>query len=615
MIRTRPRPRIRPILEPLEGRNLPSGSFSTAPVLPQIDVTMKAHLRAVVAAGQQGGMREEVFAKAGDSITANPSFLIPLGAATYDPGNPAVAGAFTTLAGTVNFFRATEVDATSTSFNRASAAAFPGWVSAQVNATLSTEIDAIHPGIVLIMIGTNDAATGTDLTAYRAILESITNTALSRGVIPVLSTVPDHEPSDSVFEPRNIQINQIIADVADKYNVPLWNYWRALQTLPNHGLDSGGVHPSADPRGAGYFDAAGLAYGFNVRNLTAVQVLDKIKDIVLDNGAADPTLTGDPVTTWEPLPVSSHVTVTGADAGNHPYVTVFDADNGVLLSRFLAFDLGFTGGVRVATADVNGDGFTDVIVGAGPGGGPAVKVFSGRDGSVLTAFFAYGDDFTGGVFVAAGDVNGDGVPDVVTGAGAGGGPHVKVFDVRTGQAVLGFFAYDQKFTGGVAVAVGNVLGQGPGHAQIVTGTGPSGGPNVKVFDGQTGQELRSFFAYDEKFRGGLTVAVGDMNGDGRPDIITGAGSGGGPAVEVFDALTTTLINGFFAFDESFLGGVRVAVVNEGGSPASPPILVVVPGPTGGPFLRRFRGVSGTAIPDDVTVLDPTFLGGLFVAGT
>jgi hypothetical protein len=83
--------------------------------------------------------------------------------------------------------------------------------------------------------------------------------------------------------------------------------------------------------------------------------------------------------------------------------------------------------VRVAVADVNGDGMPDVITAPGPGGGPDIRVFDGRTGALIQEFMAYDPNFTGGVYVAAGDVNGDGKADIITGADAGGGPHVKVF--------------------------------------------------------------------------------------------------------------------------------------------------------------------------------------------
>ena len=138
----------------------------------------------------------------------------------------------------------------------------------------------------------------------------------------------------------------------------------------------------------------------------------------------------------------------------------------------------------MAVADVNHDGFAEIITGAGPGGGPHVEVFSGKDGSLLRSFFAYASSFAGGVRVAAGDVNHDGFADVVTGAGPGGGPHVRGFDgTNTANVLASFFAYDASFLGGVNLAAGDV--NADGFADIITGAGTGGGPHVKVFDPAT----------------------------------------------------------------------------------------------------------------------------------
>ncbi|MGH9268187.1 MAG: hypothetical protein ACRD0D_08410, partial [Acidimicrobiales bacterium] len=149
---------------------------------------------------------------------------------------------------------------------------------------------------------------------------------------------------------------------------------------------------------------------------------------------------------------------------------------------------------------------------------------------------------------------GDGRAEILTGAGPGGGPHVKVFDAAA-EVLASFFPYDAGFTGGVLVAAGDVTGDG--RADIITGAGPGGGPHVKVFDGATGDEVGGFFAYDARSTGGVYVSSADVTGDGLADIITGAGAGGLPHVRIFDGATGTGIGSFFAYDASFSGGVAV----------------------------------------------------------
>jgi hypothetical protein len=163
------------------------------------------------------------------------------------------------------------------------------------------------------------------------------------------------------------------------------------------------------------------------------------------------------------------------------------------------------------------------------------------------------------VNVAAGDVTGDGRADIITGAGPGGGPHVKVFDAATGAEVRSFFAYDPGLRAGVFVAAGDVTGDG--IADLVTGPGPGGAPHVRVFDGATLAEVQGFFAYDPGLPGGVRVGAAYANPDGRADIVTGAGPGGAPHVRVFDGGTLAELVGFFAYDPAVLGGVFV-----GGSP-------------------------------------------------
>jgi hypothetical protein len=153
-----------------------------------------------------------------------------------------------------------------------------------------------------------------------------------------------------------------------------------------------------------------------------------------------------------------------------------------------------------------------IATGVGPGGGPHVRLWNPVTGALVFEFFPYDLAARGGVRVALGDVNGDGVPDLVTAPGAGGGPHVRVFDgaalLRHQQTeIVGLFAYDPGFTGGVFVAAGDV--DGDGRADVITGTGTGGAAHVRVFSGTTGAQLglpgASFFAYDPGFTGGVFV--------------------------------------------------------------------------------------------------------------
>jgi subtilisin-like proprotein convertase family protein len=255
--------------------------------------------------------------------------------------------------------------------------------------------------------------------------------------------------------------------------------------------------------------------------------------------------------------------ITGAGTSGGPHVRVLSGADGSELAGFFSHDPAFPGGVAVAGGDVNGDGNVDIIAGAGPGGGPHVIVFDGVTNSVIYSFFAYTPAFTGGVFVGAADVDGDGHADIVTGAGPGGNPHVRVFSGVDGSELASFMAYDLAFSGGVRVAAADVTGDG--LADIITGAGPGGGPHVRVIDGATLMPIHDFFAYDPAFLGGVAVAAVDVNGDTLTDIVTGAGPGGGPHVRVFDAVMESVTRELFAYAPDFTGGVFIG----GGQPLTP----------------------------------------------
>jgi hypothetical protein len=200
-------------------------------------------------------------------------------------------------------------------------------------------------------------------------------------------------------------------------------------------------------------------------------------------------------------------------------------------------------------------------------------------GRLLGNFLADVPSFKGGVSVAMGDTNGDGRADVIAGLGAGGKPRVKVVDANrlklvkaNGElkpaALLGnFLAFGAGNKRGLFVAAGDV--NGDGRADIIAGAGAKGLAEVKVIDGAQlsltqrtiapGAVLRSVFAFAPSFKGGVRVGAADINGDGKDDLLLAAGVKNPSQVRVLDGLTLAELGSFFAFGAlpgAFVAGAR-----------------------------------------------------------
>ena len=245
------------------------------------------------------------------------------------------------------------------------------------------------------------------------------------------------------------------------------------------------------------------------------------------------------------------------------------SSTGEFQNSFTAFDPAFVGGVRTVSADFNGDGTPDVVIGSGPGAPAQVAVI---DGATFAPIFTNGPfelSFTGGVFVSVGDITGDGVPDVVITPDEGGGPRVRVFDGTNFAQIIDFFGIqDPNFRGGARSAIGDVDGDGIGDLLVAAGF--QGGPRVAVWDGNSltaGNPLRlfnDFFAFEQSLRNGVYIAAGDLNGDGKAEVIAGGGPSGGPRVLAYSGAALlnnqrTVVANFFAGDPANRGGIRIAV--------------------------------------------------------
>src|SRR5262249_4164715 len=193
-----------------------------------------------------------------------------------------------------------------------------------------------------------------------------------------------------------------------------------------------------------------------------------------------------------------------------------------------------------------------IAVGPGEGGGAEVRVLNAQTGAMVAHYFPFGPDWKGSITVGLGNLKGDGHVDVVMGAGSGGAPRGVAYDVQTRALGANLFSYEPRFPGGIQLAVGDV--NRDRKADLLNGARAHG---VVVFSGAsvvTGAAnptmLASFFAYDSSFRNGVNVAAGDVNGDGKADIIAGTGTGGAPHVTVFRSGDFAQILSFFAYDSS-----------------------------------------------------------------
>ena len=287
-----------------------------------------------------------------------------------------------------------------------------------------------------------------------------------------------------------------------------------------------------------------------------------------------------PTSTLEVNPYS----YVGSGPGVQSKIGIYDA-KGKQVKTIEVFP-GFFGGLNLSYAIDPSTGNTVVAAGAGPGGGSTIALVDMVTLSVVDTLVPF-PGFNGAVFSAVGDVNGDSVLDVVVGAGQGGAPSVAVYDGKSKKYTKNFYAYDPGFLGGVRVALADVTGDE--RLDVITGSGYGATPTVSEFDGSNDfKYLRGFFAYAPGFISGIFVSACDVTGDGIADIVTGAGTGGAPNVVLFNPDGTNP-RSFYAFDPSFRGGVDVGSSQPVGSGLAGDILAAS-GPGAPGTVALFKGI-------------------------
>jgi hypothetical protein len=244
-------------------------------------------------------------------------------------------------------------------------------------------------------------------------------------------------------------------------------------------------------------------------------------------------------------------------AGLAPEVVVLDK-KGNMESIFLAYTTNFRGGFNVAVGDVNDDGQEEIITAPLAGGGPHVRIFDVK-GQLLSEFFAYGSAMTKGVNIAVGDVNNDRQAEIITVPLSGTEPLVKIFN-RDGKLLEEFLAYEKSFRGGVNLAVGDVNNEE--GAEIIVAPVSQHSPEIKVFSYQ-GLSKGDWLAYGKTMTSGVNLAVGDVNSDGWQEIITVPAKDYAPDVKLF-SLKGRLKGEFLAYNKYLKTGVKLVAKDISG---------------------------------------------------
>ncbi|MDD5341797.1 MAG: VCBS repeat-containing protein [Patescibacteria group bacterium] len=307
----------------------------------------------------------------------------------------------------------------------------------------------------------------------------------------------------------------------------------------------------------------------------------------------------------EDIDNSVNYIVTGAKAGGGPQVTVWDS-SGKLKATFMAYAKTFRGGVTTLMTDLDNDGAEEIITAPYSAGGPHIRVFN-THGDYKADLFSYALSYRGGLSLAAADVDNDGVNELIVAPATSGGPHVRIYDYIGDTFSLHneWFAYSTSFRKGIKVNAGDV--NGDGVAEIITSTNAGSAPHIRVFN-KAGELMGQFYAFASTFRGGVNVTLADYNDDGANELIVTAASAGGPQVRVMK-YDGTLVTQFFAYNQSWRLGLKSGAGDVDGDGQ---MEIVLAPSAGGPHIQVFGPLG---LEHQFMAYNKAFRGGLELAVT
>lgn len=266
------------------------------------------------------------------------------------------------------------------------------------------------------------------------------------------------------------------------------------------------------------------------------------------------------------------------------------------------FDGHFPGGASVTAGDTDGDGVDEYVVGAGATGGPQVEVYK-QTGRKVASWFAFDRRTTAGLFVAAGDLDGDGQAEIAVGPNDGFRPEIEVYHAD-GSLLGTVTAFEASYTGGVRVGI--IPSHNGQSGQIIAASGAGRDQEVRLFSWPQLKVVTSWSPFGANVAGnGLNVAGAWSPTFGEPVAVVAADRGRSPIVFVYGLTSRRLLAAWQAYPSSVKTGLSVAVRDD--------LVFIGPGPGGGPEVRRFTIRGHDAI--STYVFPSTYRGGVRLAAT